>query len=296
MEKNSMLSGPDDFDKYISAEMPGQSKYPDLHRLVCTHMMHGPCGALNQKCPCMIDGGCRFSYPRQFSDHTQQGKDAYPIYRRRDNGQQVFMRHHWLDNRWVVPYNPVLLMRYNCHINVKACCTIKSIKYIYKNIYKGHDNTSFSIELGTADGPIEINEVKQYRKARCITAIEAFYRLYRFPLYNMYPPVLQMQVHLPGVHMVPFNDTDSLEEATHALSQRSMLTEYFKMNTEDPKERQYLYREFPEHYIWVKSGKYWKPRKQRFQNGRLVYANRDEGCRYYLRILLNHVRGATSYF
>jgi hypothetical protein len=74
-----------------------------------------------------------------------------------------------------------------------------------------------------------------------------------------------------------------------------MLTEYFKMNIEDPKARQYLYREFLEYYIWVKSGKYWKPRKQHFQNGRLVYANPAEGCRYYLRILLNHVRGATSY-
>jgi hypothetical protein len=174
MEKNSKLSGPDDFDKYISTEMPDR-KYPDPHRLVCTHMMHGPCGTLNQKCPCMIDGGCHFNYPRQFSDHTQQGKDVYPVYRRRDDGQQVFMRNHWLDNRWVVPYNPVLLMRYNCHINVEACCSIKSIKYIYKYIYKGHDNTSFSIDLGMADGPIEINEVKQYRKARCITAIEALY-------------------------------------------------------------------------------------------------------------------------
>jgi hypothetical protein len=200
----------------------------------------------------MIDGGCRFNYPRQFSDHTQQGKDAYPVYRRRDDGQQVFMRNHWLDNRWVVPYNPVLLMRYNCHINVKACCSIKSIKYIYKYIYKGHDNTSFSIELGTTDGPIEINEVKHYRKARCITAIEAFYRLYRFPLYNMYPPVLQMQVSLLGMHMVPFNDTDGLEEvASRALSQRYMLTEYFKMNIEDPKAHQYLYREFLDIIYWL---------------------------------------------
>jgi hypothetical protein len=69
-----------------------------------------------------------------------------------------------------------MLMRYNCHINVEACCDIKSNKYIYKYIYKGHDNASFSIELGTADVPIEINEVKQYRKARCITVIEAFCR------------------------------------------------------------------------------------------------------------------------
>jgi hypothetical protein len=112
----------------------------------------------------------------------------------------------------------------------------------------------------------------------------------------MYPHVLQMQVHIPGMHMVPFNDTNSLEKVVaRAQSHRSMLTEYFKMNIEDPKAHQYLYREFSEHYKWVKSGKYWKPRKQHLQIGRLVYANPAEGCRYYLRILLNHVRGATLY-
>jgi hypothetical protein len=63
MEKNSKLNGPDDFDKYISAELPDENKYPELHRLVCTHMMQGPCGTLNPKCPCMIDGGCRFKFP-----------------------------------------------------------------------------------------------------------------------------------------------------------------------------------------------------------------------------------------
>jgi hypothetical protein len=40
MEKTSKLNGPDDFDKYISVEMPDQNKYSYLHRLVCTHMMH----------------------------------------------------------------------------------------------------------------------------------------------------------------------------------------------------------------------------------------------------------------
>jgi hypothetical protein len=41
--------------------------------------------------------------------------------------------------------------------------------------------------------------------------------------------------------------------------------------------------------------KYWKPMKQHFQIGRLVYANPAEGCKYYLHIILNHVRGAMSY-
>ena len=45
--------------------------------------MHGPCGVLNKNCGCMVDGACRFKYPRHFCEATQQGKDTYPIYRRR---------------------------------------------------------------------------------------------------------------------------------------------------------------------------------------------------------------------
>jgi len=48
MESGSKLSGPDDFDKYISTELPDEKKYPLLHELVCKHMMHGPCGVLNK--------------------------------------------------------------------------------------------------------------------------------------------------------------------------------------------------------------------------------------------------------
>jgi hypothetical protein len=43
------------------------------------------------------------------------------------------------DNRWVVPYNPYLTMRYQCHINVEVCNSITAVKYLYKYVYKGHD-------------------------------------------------------------------------------------------------------------------------------------------------------------
>jgi hypothetical protein len=42
-----------------------------------------------------------------------------------------------------------------------------------------------------------------------ITAIEAVYRLYAFKLYTM-SPILQMQVHLEGMHMVAYKSTDNL--------------------------------------------------------------------------------------
>jgi hypothetical protein len=47
MKKGRKLTSPDDYDKYISAEIPNKDKYPVLHNLVIKHMPHGPCGALN---------------------------------------------------------------------------------------------------------------------------------------------------------------------------------------------------------------------------------------------------------
>ena len=74
------------------------------------------------------------------------------------------IRREWLDNTWVVPYNPILLMRYNCHINVEVCNSIKCAKYLYKYVFKGHDRVLASINQARAnmDGqPLAINEIKQ---------------------------------------------------------------------------------------------------------------------------------------
>jgi len=96
--------------------------------------------------------------------------------------------------------------------------------------------------------------------------------------------------------MVPFNDDDNLEDVLErARNQRSMLTKFFRMNSEDPNARRYLYREFSEHYTWNKSKKVWSTRKRSYQIGRLVYAYPSEGERFYLRVLLNRVRGPTSF-
>ncbi|WVZ69849.1 hypothetical protein U9M48_018572 [Paspalum notatum var. saurae] len=243
MEPGSKVRTPDDYDKFIPTELPDPEKYPVLHRLVCSHMMHGPCGKMRPDCPCMVNGECRFRYPRQFCQATQQGKDSYPVYRRRDDGQVVTVRGKELDNRWVVPCNPELLMRYNCHINVKICYSIKSCKYLYKYIHKGHDMASFAVRRGNGDG-VDINEVKNYRNARMITVLEACYLLFGFPLYSMSPPVLQMQVHMPGMHMVAFNPNEDINDVVRReMSQRSMLTDFFRTNRENPGGHAVCYQE-----------------------------------------------------
>ncbi|KAL6847111.1 hypothetical protein ACP4OV_022964 [Aristida adscensionis] len=245
MKSGSKLTTPDGYDKVISAEIPDKDKYPVLHSLVIKHMLHGPCGALNRNCPCMVEG---------------------------------------------------LLMRYNCHINVEACGSIKAVKYLYKYIYKGHERESFSVDPAQSEGGV-INEIRQYRDGRYISPPEAIYRIFGFALFGIYPSVLQLQLHLPNMQYVTYDEFDNLEDVVNRpSSSMTILTEYFKMNRVDSYASTLLYTDFPEHYRWIKGRKVWQIRQRRGQQiGRIVYAHPAEGERYFLRVLLNHVRGATSY-
>ncbi|GBM44520.1 hypothetical protein AVEN_175616-1 [Araneus ventricosus] len=52
-------------DDIISAEIPNpQDK--DLFYIVTKQMVHGPCGSINPRSPCMKDGICTKRYPRHF--------------------------------------------------------------------------------------------------------------------------------------------------------------------------------------------------------------------------------------
>jgi hypothetical protein len=182
MQRKYKLTCPDQYDLLIFVEIPNKKKYPQLYKMVIKHMMHGPCGLLNPKCPCTKGrASCKNHYPRAFSNATSQGKDSYPIYRRRDDGRKETVRGCELDNRWVVPYNPYLLRLFNCHINVEACGSIKAVKYLFKYIYKGHDRASVAVtDANKADG--DVDEIKQYRDARWVTPPEALWRIFSFDL------------------------------------------------------------------------------------------------------------------
>ena len=89
MQRKWKLTCPEQYDALISAELPSKKKYPKLYKMVIKHMMHGPCGLMNPNCPCTKGRtSCKNRYPRPFCDATSQGKDAYPVYRRRDDGRK----------------------------------------------------------------------------------------------------------------------------------------------------------------------------------------------------------------
>jgi hypothetical protein len=184
MANRDKLKSPNEFDKYIFAEISDKENFP---------VLHGPCGALNNKCACMVDGECQFWFPRQFCDVTQMSKDSYPVYRRRDDGQVIEVRNSKLDNRWVIPFNPSVHMLYNCRINVE-----KAMKYLYKYIYKGLHGAPYSVDQSDNSDKVVIDKIKRFGDARCVTPQDAAYQLYGFPLYQMYPPVLQLQYIYQG--------------------------------------------------------------------------------------------------
>jgi hypothetical protein len=188
-------------------------------------------------------------------------------------------------------------MRYNCHINVEACSSIKAVKYLFKYIYKGHDRTSFAFEKDVINDGGIINEICQYRDACYISPPEALYRIFGFHMFGVSPSVLQLQLHLENMHTVAFKACDDLEDVlARPSSSKSMLTQYFELNNKYPEARKWLYRELLEHYRWIAGEKKWQKRKtKKGQVGRLVYAHLAEGERYYLRVLLSYVRGATSF-
>jgi hypothetical protein len=118
LDNDDKLREPEDYDRVVRAEIPKVNCEPQLHDAVLKHMIHGPCGRLNIKSPCMKDSQCKKGYPKNFIEDTRQGNDSYPEYIRRF-GEPIYLnRNKSIDNRWVVPYNPWLLLKYDCHINV----------------------------------------------------------------------------------------------------------------------------------------------------------------------------------
>jgi hypothetical protein len=68
---------------------------------------------------------CRYGFPKPFIGATQPAEDGYPQYRRRapdmsPQGHTAIKNNHTYTNQNVVPYNPYLLLRFQCHINVEA--------------------------------------------------------------------------------------------------------------------------------------------------------------------------------
>ncbi|XP_028121112.1 uncharacterized protein LOC114318414 [Camellia sinensis] len=261
LDENDKLRTPDDYDNIFIAEIPDKRLEPRLYSAVLKHMIHGPCGMYNERSPCMTNGRCKRRFPKSFSPITTLGNDSYHVYRRRE-GESVPLESNpsiLVDNSWVIPYNPWLLLEYDCHINLEICSSVTSVKYLYKYVYKGPDRVALEVRQGP-----NYDEVQQFIDGRW------------------------------QVWFYTFQDiTNVLGDEYYS---RTMLTQFFQLNVDDETANRYLYREIPQHYRWCNSTKIWQLRLNRQRViGRIYTVSPSEGERFYLRILLSHIRGPKSF-
>jgi hypothetical protein len=203
------------------------------------------------------------------------------------------------NNRWVIPYNPYLTMRYQCHINVEVYNSITAVKYLYKYVYKGHDRALAVVQpeagalpaaapqpaTGGADGNNVLaarDEVQNYLDGRYVSASKACHRLFAFDLHGMHPNVYRLAVHLPNEQTTYFPEGTTVREAM-MRNNSTTLTGWcdfnrkakFKYvaattlacNSNDPAPPlpvalTTLYPNYPEITMWSKSKKAWHLRKR----------------------------------
>jgi len=251
---------PTQIDDIISAEFPNRDEDPLLFETVKKHMVHGPCGALNTNSPCMKEGKCTKRYPRQLLNATQTGGDSYPLYRRREpneGGYTITIKkgnvYIDIDNRWVVPYSPLLCKMFDAHINVEYCNSVKSIKYICKYVNKGSDMAVFELSN-------QGDEVTQFQMGRYISSNEAAWRIFGFEIHKRYPTVKYLAVHLENGQRVYFNDQNVHNRGENPPN--TTLTAFFNLCASDDFAETLLYHEVPKYYTWNPSTKQFMRRKR----------------------------------
>jgi hypothetical protein len=309
---------PEDVDRCVRATIPepGDPNFtPRLRELVLANMVHGPCGSIDPKCPCMQSnrrpGKCKSNFPKEYREITSMATNSYPQYRRpppEGDRCRVERRRKGKDyeitNADIVPYNPYLLQKYETHLNAEVCNTIDSVKYIYKYILKGIAGDQAQATAGPVD--LRQDEIGRYQNYRYLSSDEAAWRMLSFCMGKMYPAVCGLQVHLPGQQrvQVPDNDPAAAQAVAAHGAPDTTLTAWLRYNSQNSDARDVLYQEMVETHSVSKKGKQddgtliytWKRRNQSsFCVARMHhvdYSCREQAC---LRLLLTTVPGCRSF-
>ncbi|XP_020962284.1 uncharacterized protein LOC107606362 isoform X4 [Arachis ipaensis] len=298
LHKDDKYPTAEDIDKIISAEIPDKELDPEYYEAVEKHMMHGPCGMARKDSPCMENGKCIRRFPKRFVEYSTVDDDGYPVYRRREDGRTINKSGVDLDNRYVVPHNRLLLMRYGAHINVEWCNQSRSIKYLFKYVNNGHDRVTASFyKSATENADLdEHDEVSMYYDCRYISPCEAAWRIFGYNIHYRDPSVVRLGFHLPNEQNVVFKDHENLDDVLRETSvKESMFLGWFQANKDYTEARTLTYAELPTKFVWKAKERVWLPRKTHFVIGRIFYVPLGSGERYYLRLLLNFVKGPTSF-
>ncbi|KAL4585021.1 hypothetical protein LXL04_009634 [Taraxacum kok-saghyz] len=288
MHPDCRLRTVDHIDPIISAEIPNKDDDPELYDLVSEFMMHALVVLI------ILDVNA-WLITNKFIEHTSIDGNGYPLYRRRNDGSYVDKGQVKLDNRSVVPYHKGILKKYQSHINVEWCNQDASIKYLFKYINKGPDKASIAV-VQNKDGDEndeEVDEIKKHYDCRYLSACEASWRIFSYDVHYRTPAVHR---HLHGQQQVVYGVNDDLDNILEKPSvASSMFLAWMICNEHDQQARKLSYVEFPTKFVWKLDDRRSEPRKRGFSIGRIHSVFPCLGEPYFLRMLLNKVKGPRSF-
>lgn len=170
---------------------------------------------------------CTKHFPKSSTPFTFVDDRGFVNYRRPCTTEATINRRnkeHKITDIDIVPYSPVLLQKYNAHINVEVANTTRAVKYLFKYAYKGQDRVKNAVvEAGAA----VVDEIRDYENNRMLSASEALWRIFCFPLQFRSPAVKAIGIHLEERDWLVFRP----EDPRSALCQTSELTRYFNRPT-----------------------------------------------------------------
>ncbi|CAH1435945.1 unnamed protein product [Lactuca virosa] len=116
------------------------------------------------------------------------------------------------------------------------------------------------------------------------------------PKVEKYPSVVRLPFHLPNQQHIVYGEDDDIDDVLGKPSvAASKFTAWMECNAINSEARELTYVEFPTKFVWVLNGRFWKRRKIGKAIGRIHSVSPNLGEAYFLRILLNKVKGPTSF-
>ncbi|CAM9250899.1 unnamed protein product, partial [Laminaria digitata] len=231
-----------ELDTWIWMTLPDESiAGGKLCEKVIKYMINQKCGEFNPNAACMTTCSktkrkfCSKHCPQAFaytlSTKTSSGRAEY---RRIDNGDKATIKQrngngeyveNDVDNRYVVPYNTWLLMKYDCHSCVDLVTAKVVVAYLYKYCFKGKD-------MAKAKVLFEGYENKAYRSIRYISSSEAMWRMCGYDMQQRSPNVILLFVHLENEPIVVHDEADD-EPQRRAKVNKSRANDSHDTDSED---------------------------------------------------------------
>ncbi|XP_076043852.1 uncharacterized protein LOC143026948 [Oratosquilla oratoria] len=253
-------------------------------------MIHGPCKGFDETNVCCQGKSgsgadkCGKGFPKPCRSDLLFGNNGYPLYRRRAVGEGG----HFFKKR----IKGKTITVDNAHFNVECSNSIKCIAYVTRYVNKGCDRILYS---KMAEGDI-VDEVKNYQEACYVNANEATWKIFKFPIHKRFPAVVSLDLHIEGENEVFYTAKQSEDEIKKKISNETQLTAFFKLCAQNKFVAGLFYHEMPNYFIFDKFTGRWVERRNNTSSlGRIRAVTSKTVELFYMRLLLTHRRGPTSF-